>query len=242
MNNAVEIKNLTCEYKGRTILENISVSIPGSSITAILGENGAGKSTLFKYLIKEKPCSPGRIFIQNKDITAYTQKALAAKISLLNQRTSCAGDFTVKELVSLGDYVHDTQILKKMNSPQNTVIENAIEELGLSPLKNKKISEISGGEFQRTMIARTLVQNTPVILLDEPVNNLDPRYAIQVMDILKKESSNGKTVLCILHNVEIAKKYADNVILLKNKKVLAQGKTSQALTENNIINLYGVDI
>ena len=261
---AVVVKNLTCTYKNKSVLEGVSFNVPKGSFTAILGENGAGKSTILKYLIKEKICKNGHIFINGKEINSYSQIELACTLSLHNQMSSCAGDLTVEELVTLGYYPHLVTGASKMyksseiasstpnmltqtknpNTARQTpnLTASIIEKLALTPLKNKKISGISGGEFQRAMFARTLVQNTPIILLDEPFNNLDPRHVMQIINILKEETKLEKTIICVAHSIGIIKKYADYAILFKDGKVLSQGSVGSVLTEENIIKLYGTNL
>lgn len=228
------INHLDGFYDDFKVFENISLEIESRSFTAIIGPNGAGKSTLLKYLIKELKAPANSVFVQNKDVCKYSQYELAKEVSFVSQSNKTIYDFTVKELVSMGRYCHGDEI---SNSP---MIEKALEATGIENLANRKITEISGGELQLAMLSRALCQDTELILLDEPINNLDPYHQILLMKTLKQMSLNGKTVVCVLHDLNSVLEYCTHCIILKGKSIFASGKTQDVLTENNIEQVFNI--
>lgn len=230
----LEIKNLIGGYGNSTVLNNLSLSIQDGTFTAIAGPNGSGKSTLLKHLIGENKPLEGEILLDGVSISGLSQTEIARKISFVGQKNSFAGDFTVKELVSLGRYCHFDEY------SASSVIENSMELVGITHLKDRLISSLSGGEYQLAMISRALCQDTPVMLLDEITNNLDPKHELQILKLLKNLSSSGKTIVCILHNLSQVLTYSDDTVIIKDGSVYACGKTSDVLTEKNIEDVFDV--
>lgn len=234
--NAITIRNLTGGYEDNTIIRDLSLELSKGGLTAIAGPNGAGKSTLLKYLIKELRCPDGTALLFDNDINCLKQKELAKLISFQGQYVPKADDFTVRELVALGRFAYGDV------GASNEEVENALALTGISHLSEKYITRISGGEFQLAMLARTLCQNAGILALDEPVNNLDPRHQIMLLDLLTKLASEGKTVICVLHDLNAILRSCTKCILMKDGKVFAFGETKDVLTESNIREVYGVDV
>lgn len=234
MDKVIDIQGLTCSYLNSTVLKNIKTSITKGSMTAIIGPNGSGKTTLLKYLIKENK-SKECVYIFNKDINNIKQSILAELISFVPQNNKNDYEFTVEEAISLGRYNHNDidKSINKVNEIMNLV--------GLENIRNKSITKISGGELQLTMIARAICQDAKVLILDEPMNNLDLKYQAKIMNILTKLKEQNKTILCVLHDLNTVLKYFENTIVIYNSSIYKQGKTEEVITESLIKKVYEID-
>lgn len=236
MDSIVKISNLDGGYQDSKVLKNLSLEILKGGFTAIAGPNGAGKSTLLKYLIKELPCPAETIFISDNDIINLKQRDLAKLISFQGQYVPKTEAFTVRESVALGRFAYNDIDTNK------TDVDLALNLTGISHLQNKLITQISGGEFQLAMLARTICQNSEILALDEPINNLDPKHQIMLLELLSKLSAQGRTVLCVLHDLNAILRSCTRCILLNQGQIFAYGETKSVLTKENIKAVYGIDV
>lgn len=235
MADAVRISGLSGGYEDNRIFNNLSLSVAQGGFIAIAGPNGAGKSTLLKHLIRELRSPDGTVFLMESDINSMRQREIARLISFQSQYNPKGDEFTVKEAVALGRYTYGD-----VNSSDAKVM-SALEMTGIAHLADKYITRISGGEFQLAMLARTICQDTQMIALDEPVNNLDPRHQIALLRLLRKLADEGRTIICVLHDLNAILQNCDRCILLNDGKVFAYGCTDDVLTEENIRILYRID-
>ena len=236
MDEIIRIKDLCGGYAENQVIKNLSLDISKGGFTAIAGPNGAGKSTLLKYLIKELGCPESTIFIENRDIRQISQLEIARLVSFQGQYVPKSEEFTVREAVALGRFSYG-------DVDRNTEeVEKALKLCRIEGLADKYVTRISGGEFQLAMLARTICQNSDILALDEPINNLDPRHQIMLMDLLKDLSNKGKTVLCVMHDLNAILRSCDKCILLKDGTIFSYGETKSVLTEENIKTVYGIDV
>ena len=234
--NAIIIRSLSGGYDDNPILRDLSLEISKGGFTAIAGPNGAGKSTLLKYLIRELRCSDGSVALFDTDINLMKQKEIAKLISFQGQYIPKNEEFTVREVVALGRYAYGSV------AASDEEVDNALHLTGIENLSEKLITRISGGEFQLAMLARTICQNSQILALDEPVNNLDPRHQMMLLNLLSELASSGKTVLCVLHDLNAILRSCNRCILMKDGQVFAYGKTKEVLTEQNIREVYAIDV
>ncbi|MBO6049499.1 MAG: ABC transporter ATP-binding protein [Spirochaetales bacterium] len=236
MDEIIRIKDLCGGYAENQVIKNLSLDISKGGFTAIAGPNGAGKSTLLKYLIKELGCPESTIFIENRDIRQISQLEIARLVSFQGQYVPKSEEFTVREAVALGRFSYG-------DVDRNTEeVEKALKLCRIEGLADKYVTRISGGEFQLAMLARTICQNSEILALDEPINNLDPRHQIMLMDLLKDLSNKGKTVLCVMHDLNAILRSCDKCIILKDGTIFSYGETKSVLTEENIKTVYGIDV
>lgn len=233
---AISVKNLSGGYTEKPILKNLNFEIKAGSFVAIAGPNGSGKSTLLKYLIHELGSKNTSIMLFDKEISQMRQREIAKLISFEGQYIRCNEEFTVSEAVALGRYAYGDE-----NSSEKLVNE-ALERVGILHLKDKLITRISGGEFQLAMLGRTICQNTPILALDEPVNNLDPNHQIKLLNLLSELSKEGKTILCVLHDLNAILRHCTDCIIIKDGKIFANGKTEEVITEQTIKDVYNIEI
>ena len=233
---AISVKNLSGGYTEKPILKNLNFEIKAGSFVAIAGPNGSGKSTLLKYLIHELGSKNTSIMLFDKEISQMRQREIAKLISFEGQYIRCNEEFTVSEAVALGRYAYGDE-----NSSEKLVKE-ALERVGILHLKDRLITRISGGEFQLAMLGRTICQNTPILALDEPVNNLDPNHQIKLLNLLSELSKEGKTILCVLHDLNAILRHCTDCIIIKDGKIFANGKTEEVITEQTIKDVYNIKI
>ena len=233
---AISVKNLSGGYTEKPILKNLNFEIKAGSFVAIAGPNGSGKSTLLKYLIHELESKNSSIMLFDKEISQMRQREIAKLISFEGQYIRCNEEFTVSEAVALGRYAYGDE-----NSSEKLVNE-ALERVGILHLKDRLITRISGGEFQLAMLGRTICQNTPILALDEPVNNLDPNHQIKLLNLLSELSKEGKTILCVLHDLNAILRHCTDCIIIKDGKIFANGKTEEVITEQTIKDVYNIEI
>ena len=232
----IEIKNLTVTYKDTPALDNINVTLSNSKIIGIVGPNGAGKSTLIKAVLNIIP-SKGIIKIDNK-----LSKDQLGSVAYVEQKINIDYNFPIKvrECVSLGIYPK-IGLFKNLNKHDWQKVDGALKLVGLEEFSNRQISELSGGQFQRVLIARCLVQEAKYIFLDEPFIGIDSVSEEIIMNTLKKLRDNGHTILIVHHDLRKVHAYFDEVLLL-NKKLISYGSTKETFTRENLTNTYGTDL
>ena len=232
----VDIKNLTVTYKDTPALENINVKLSKSKIIGIVGPNGAGKSTLIKAILNIIP-SKGIVTIDDK-----VSKEQLSNVAYVEQKIKIDYTFPIKvrECVSLGIYPN-IGLFKKLKKEDWKKVDDALKLVGLEEYSNRQISELSGGQFQRVLIARCLVQEAKYIFLDEPFIGIDSVSEEIIMNTLRKLRDNGHTILIVHHDLRKVHAYFDEVLLL-NKKLISYGSTKETFTRENLTNTYGTDL
>lgn len=232
----IEIKNLTVTYKDTPALDNINVTLSKSKIIGIVGPNGAGKSTLIKAVLNIIS-SKGIIKIDDK-----LSKDQLGSVAYVEQKINIDYNFPIKvrECVSLGIYPK-IGLFKNLNKSDWQKVDEALKLVGLEGFSNRQISELSGGQFQRVLIARCLVQEAKYIFLDEPFIGIDSVSEEIIMDTLRKLRDNGHTILIVHHDLRKVHAYFDEVLLL-NKKLISYGSTKETFTRENLTNTYGTDL
>ena len=220
--NAIEIKNLTVAYGENIALEDLNLNIEVGSLMALVGPNGAGKSTLIKTILKFLKQITGEIKINAKTL-AYVP-----------QRNSVDWDFptTLFDVVEMGCYGR-VGLFKRVSKEEKQKVLKAIEQVGMLEFKDRPISELSGGQQQRAFIARALVQEADIYLMDEPFQGVDSTTEKSIVEILKKLKSEGKTIIVVHHDLQTVPTYFESVALI-NKAVIVSGKVSEVFTQENI--------
>ena len=238
---AISIKNLSVSYENNTIIENMNLSIPKEKISIIIGSNGCGKSTLLKTISRINKPKSGDIFINNKNIKKVKEKDIAKEVAFLPQGPICPTGLTVRELVAYGRFPHQ-KMIGGLNSHDKEVIDWAIEKTGLKEFSEIEVENLSGGQRQRAWIAMTLAQETDIIMLDEPTTYLDMSYQLEVLEVLKKLNEEKKiTVVIVLHELNNACRFADNIIGLKKGKIICEGRPIDVINKDTLKEIYGVE-
>lgn len=236
----IEVKNVTKLYSGKPVVNNVSLSIPERQITSFIGPNGAGKSTLLSIMSRLLSKDSGSIVIDGKDVSDWKTRDLARKISILKQSNHISMRLTVRDLVSFGRFPYSQG---KLTKEDWQYVDEAIEYMNLTDLKDRYLDELSGGQNQRAYIAMIIAQNTDVILLDEPLNNLDMKHSVQIMKVLRRLVEElGKTIIIVIHDINFASCYSDYIVALKNGEVVQEGPTHHIIDEPVLKNIYEMDI
>ena len=220
--NAIEIKNLTVAYGENIALEDLNLDIEVGSLMALVGPNGAGKSTLIKTILKFLKQITGEIKINAKTL-AYVP-----------QRNSVDWDFptTLFDVVEMGCYGR-VGLFKRVSKEEKHKVLKAIEQVGMLEFKDRQISELSGGQQQRAFIARALVQEADIYLMDEPFQGVDSTTEKSIVEILKQLKAEGKTIIVVHHDLQTVPAYFESVALI-NKAVIVSGKVNEVFTQENI--------
>lgn len=239
---ALSVENLKFGYKKELVLKDISFKIKKGEFVSIIGPNGSGKSTILKLLNHLYSPKIGEILIEGKNINSFRRKDLARKMALVPQDTFLDYEFTVEDVVLMGRHPHKKRFHKD-NEDDLRIVEEALELTNTTDLRDKLINEISGGERQRVIIARALAQNPSIILLDEPTSHLDINHQIEILNLLKKlNEEKDTTIIVVIHDINLASRYSDNLILVHEGEIMDIGSPEKVITEKNIKEIYNLDV
>jgi len=237
----IRIKNLSFNYEKTVVLDRVSMDFSNTGVYGILGPNGAGKSTLLKLIGGILKTPKNHIFIDEVDLTTINRKDIATKIAYVPQQFSPTYAFTVEAMLSMGRHPYHGQF-EILSQEEHKMIDYAIEVTGLGHLRRSYITELSGGELQRVMIARALVQDTSIIILDEPISHLDIHYQKEIIRLLNQIAKDkNKLIITVLHDMNVGLNHCDYIHLLFNHKVLS-GKPSEVLTIDIVSNVYKTEV
>lgn len=235
----IEVKDIVKSYGTVPVLKGISLKIPKGKITSFIGANGAGKSTLLGIISRLQSYDGGKVYIDDIELSDWNQKELAKKISILKQSNTINMRLTVRELVSFGRFPYSQG---KLNDEDLEYVEHAIDYMKLKEIENKYLDQLSGGQRQRAYIAMVIAQNTDYILLDEPLNNLDMKHSVQMMQILRDLVDDlGKTVVIVIHDINFASCYSDYIFALKDGVIVNEGKVDDIITKDVLDKVFNMD-
>lgn len=228
--------SLSAGYGKNIVINNVSFGIGRGEFISLIGQNGAGKSTIIKTISGSIPAISGGIYFLGRSLNDYSRRELAAEMSSVSPVTGGIPDYSVRMFLSFG--LFPFRKLFSFNYPGESLIEETAALCGTDHLLDRSIKELSAGEFQLVQISRALIQNREVLLLDEPVSNLDYRHMVQVMDILSGLNRSGSTVICALHDVNTAIEYSSRIIAVKNGGIYFDGDPEKVINENSLSELY----
>ncbi len=233
----VQVKNLRFSIDKKEILKDISFEIPKGSFVGVIGPNGCGKSTLLKNIYRLYKPSSGSILLDNKELAKMKDKDCAKEIAVLAQESNTHFDFTVEQIVKMGRYPYKS-VFEDYSKADLQMVKEMLQKVGLESFGERSFSELSGGEKQRTLIARALVQNTNFLILDEPTNHLDIGYQIQLMDLVK---GLNITTLSAIHDMNLAAMYCDYLIVMKDGKIIKFGTVEEVINSEMLKDIFGVN-
>ncbi len=223
LNTILSVKNLTVGYKSKTVLNELNLTLSKGEVTALLGPNGSGKSTLLRTISSIQEPISGGVLLEEKSLESISRKELAKQLSLVLTNAEAPGNLTVFALVALGRFPY-TSWMGQLKKEDNEIIYRALDQTGLLSFANRHVGELSDGERQKVMIARALVQDTPLIFLDEPTTHLDSPNRIEVFHLLRTLAHDfGKTILVTTHEIDLALAYADSLWLIGKGQRVLQG-------------------
>ncbi|PNV60403.1 iron ABC transporter ATP-binding protein [Clostridium sp. chh4-2] len=233
------IKNLTKNYDGKPVVDSVSFEIPRGKVISMIGPNGAGKSTVMGMISRLVARDAGIVEFEGKDITKWKSKELSKKLAILTQTNQIQMKLTVRELVTFGRFPYSGS---HVTAEDEEIISKAIAYMELEEFEDHFIDELSGGQRQRAYIAMVIAQDTEIILLDEPTNNLDIYHSTNMMKIVRRLCDElGKTVILVLHEINYAAFYSDYICAFVDGKVEKFGTVEEVMTKENLSRIYKVD-
>lgn len=233
-----EIRNLAKQYDDKTVVDDVSITLPRGKVIALIGPNGAGKSTVLGMASRLVPASHGSILFEGRELHEWNNRELAKRLAILTQSNNVQMKLTVRELVSFGRFPHSGS---NLTAEDWAMVDKAIDYMALTDFAERFIDEMSGGQHQRAFIAMVLAQDTDCVMLDEPTNNLDIYHATQMMKLVRKLCDElGKTVILVLHEINLAAYYCDLICAYKDGRVAAYGPVEEVMTPERLEAIYGV--
>ncbi|CZR74505.1 TPA: ABC transporter ATP-binding protein [Clostridioides difficile] len=237
----LKTNNLSVGYNNNVVISNINVEVKNGEILCLLGSNGAGKTTLLRSLSKLISPIKGEIYLNGVNISCISRKALSKKMALVLTNRLLGDLMTVQDIVNIGRYPY-TGFFGNLSKKDLIMVDEALESVDALHLKKRYFDELSDGEKQKVLVARALVQEPEIIILDEPTTHLDIKHRLELINILKKLSKEKSiSVILSLHEIDIALKSCDKVALIKNNKVIAYGQPEDVVDEDIINSLYELD-
>lgn len=239
-NTKIQMDQLQVLIGGKLIIEEVSAHIEEGKVTVLLGMNGSGKSTILKAIANLIPARAGHVYLNGKAISTMPTRSIAKELAMLPQTYDTNLNMTVYDLVEQGRFPH-VGALKMLRKQDHQAIQHALALTNLSRFKDRSMDELSGGERQRAWLALALAQSTDVLLLDEPTTFLDVHHQIVLLDLIKRlNREEGKTIIMVLHDINHALKYADKVIIIKDKKIYQIGNPKKVLNEKTLEEVFGI--
>jgi ABC-type cobalamin/Fe3+-siderophores transport system ATPase subunit len=239
MTGRIATAGLTSGYRERTVIADLDVAIPDGELTVIVGPNACGKSTLLRSLARLLEPTAGSVLIDGREVSAYGSKELARTLGLLPQSPTAPHGMNVGDLVARGRFPHQGLLRQWSRADEEAVVE-ALEVAGVTDLAERDLDELSGGQRQRVWLAMALAQATPLLLLDEPTTYLDLAHQLDVLDLTRRLVGGGRTVVAVLHELSLAFRYADHLVVMSQGRIVATGAPGEVVTAGLVEEVYGV--
>lgn len=237
----ISAQNIAVNYDQKNVLADLSLSLMTHKVTTIIGANGCGKSTLLKALSRIIPIQKGSVLIDGQAIAQLPTKEVAKKIALLPQVQDITEGITVCELVSYGRFPHQNQF-GHLTQDDYAIIDWAMTATNIKDLAHDYVDNLSGGQKQRVWIAMALAQDTDTIFLDEPTTYLDMNHQLEILELLKKLNQEAhKTIVMVLHDLNLSSRYSDYLIAMENGKIAKEGPVKEVITSDLMASLFTID-
>lgn len=235
------VESLAFGYNGKQVIEDISLELSLGRFYGILGPNGSGKSTFMDLLTGRLAPRTGRITYKDRNLNTYSRRELARELALVPQNFHINFPYTAHEVVMMGRYPRMPRF-SPPSAEDLAAVDRAMARAGIADFKQRYLTEMSGGERQRVIIARALAQDTPVLLLDEATANLDIRHALKVLDEVAADVKSGRlTAVAVFQDINLAAAYCDILIFFKDGRLAGHGPTETVLTEGMLRTVFGVN-
>lgn len=236
----IEVKNLSCSYNGKQALKDISLKIPDGKLSVIIGLNGSGKSTLLKTVLGLNEKSGGKVYIDGEDTDTLSSKQLAQKIAYLSQSRSTP-NIQASRMVLHGRFPW-LSYPRRYSEKDYEIVNNALRYVGAESIRHEKLTELSGGQVQKVYIAMALAQDTPALFMDEPTTFLDVPHQLKLMSLAGSLASDGKAVVLILHDLCLALRCADEIVVMDDGAIAAHAPPEEIFRSGVIEKVFNVKI
>ncbi|TWP51363.1 ABC transporter ATP-binding protein [Lentzea tibetensis] len=237
----LQAAGLSVGYGERTVVDRLDLDVVGGTVTAVIGPNGCGKSTLLRALGRLLPARHGAVLLDGKQIDKIPTREVAKVLGLLPQAPQAPEGLTVADLVARGRHPHQAWY-RQWSSDDEAAVAEALRMTGIEDLAERTVDELSGGQRQRAWISMALAQGTDLLLLDEPTTYLDLAHQIDVLDLVQQlHTDMGRTVVMVLHDLNLAARYADQLVAMKAGKIVSLGAPAEVLTEQMLLEVFGLD-
>ena len=242
-NTVFEIHDLDFAYGSNQVIQGLSVNIKCGKITTLIGANGCGKSTLFNLMTKNLKPKRGSILLNGTDISQIKLRNFAKQTAIVHQYNTAPDDITVEKLVAYGRTPYQSFGISSDSKTDEEKIRQAMEITHITKHKDCAVSQLSGGQKQRVWIAMALAQDTKILFLDEPTTYLDIRYQLQILNLVQTLNRDyGMTIIMVLHDINQSLYYSDEIIAMKDGKIIAQGEPEKIITPELIRRVYDVEL
>lgn len=236
----IKVENVSKAYHQAVVVDGVSLTIPAGGVTSIIGPNGAGKSTLLSMVSRLLAMDSGRVLVDDLDVVTTPSDVLARRLSILRQDNHLTSRLTVHDLVTFGRYPYSKG---RPTVEDYAHVQRSLQYLNLENLADRFLDELSGGQRQRAFVAMVLCQDTDYLLLDEPLNNLDMKHAVAMMQMMRRTADElGKTIVLVLHDINFASCYSDHIIAMKDAKVAFQGTPDEIIRTDVLQQIYEIEI
>ena len=232
-------RNLDLAYDKRVVVENLSIDLPDGGFTIIVGPNACGKSTLLKALSRTLKPASGQVLLGGEPIDSHRSKAVARQLAMLPQSPIAPEAITVRDLVGRGRFPHQG-MFQQWSHDDEVAVTDALASTGCTDLSERYVSELSGGQRQRVWIAMILAQQTELLLLDEPTTFLDIAHQYEVLELCARLHVEGRTLVAVLHDLNQAARYATNLVVMKEGRIVASGLPGNVLTAELVESVFGL--
>lgn len=234
-------RDLTVGYGDATVLDGLDLELRDGRVTTILGPNGCGKSTLLRTLARVLAPSRGSVILDGVELHRQPTRAVARLLAMLPQSSRAPAELRVRDLVAYGRFPHRAWYAR-LDAADRTAVASALTSVGLEPLADRPLETLSGGERQRAWIAMALAQETPLLLLDEPTTSLDVAHQLEVLELVRQlQRTKEKTVVMVLHDINLAARFSDCIVLMRDGVILATGTPQEVILADFLRDAYGVD-
>lgn len=236
----IELRRVTKVYSSQVSIGPVELDIPASGVTALIGPNGAGKSTLLMMIGRLLGISEGTIRVAEMDVASTRSADLAKVLSILRQENHFITRLTVRQLIGFGRFPYSRG---RLTAEDEEIISRYVDFLGLGELEGRHLDELSGGQRQRAYVAMVLCQETDYVLLDEPLNNLDIAHSVEMMNHVERAAREfGRTVIVVLHDINMAARYADRICAVKDGRIVEFGTPAEIMRDEVLSSIFGTDI
>ena len=237
----IEAKGIAVRFGTRAVFEGVDLAMRAGEMVGLIGPNGAGKTTLLRVLASLRAPEGGRVRYGGQTAAEIGRRELARRLAYLAQGGSVHWPMRVEALVALGRLPH-RQPFRGLDAADRRAIERAMAAADILPLRGRTMARISSGERMRVLLARALAVDARVMLADEPIAALDPLHQLQVMELLRAIAGEGRGVIVVLHDLALAMRFCDRLVLLARGGILVEGSPAQVLTDAHLARAYGVEV